>query len=76
MVINCCELKWLTYLLCDLRVSQFNATPLFCDNQDVLHVSTNPVFHEQIKHIKIGCHFVRDEFQAQRMSLPYILTTT
>lgn len=69
-----CELKCPYYLLKDLRVPQSSPTPLFCDNQTVLHISSNPVFHQHTKHIEIDCHFVRNEFQASRVTPTYIPT--
>ncbi|RVX04557.1 Retrovirus-related Pol polyprotein from transposon TNT 1-94 [Vitis vinifera] len=53
------ELFWLRWLLKDLGVSTSSATPLYCDNQSVIHIAHNDVFHERTKHIEIDCHFIR-----------------
>ena len=37
------ELLWLRWLLTDLRVSTSSATPLYCDNQSVIHIAHNDV---------------------------------
>ena len=52
------ELLWLRWLLKDLDVSTSSATPLYYDNQSVIHIANNDVFHEQTKHIEINCHFI------------------
>lgn len=75
MVVTCCELKCLRYLLKDLRIPQLSLIPLFCNNQATLHISSNPIFHECTKHINIDRHFVRDEFQASHVTQSYIPTS-
>ena len=53
------KLIWLRWLLKDLGVSTSSATPLYCDNQNAIHIAHNDVFHERTKHIEIDCHFIR-----------------
>ena len=53
------ELLWLQWLLQDLGVSTSFATSLYCDNQSIIHITHNDVFHERTKHIEIDCHFIR-----------------
>ena len=40
------ELLWLRWLLKDLGVSTSSITSLYCDNQSVIHIAHNDVFHE------------------------------
>ena len=53
------KLLWLRWLLKDLGVSTSSATSLSCDNQSVIHIAHNDIFHERTKHIEIDCHFIR-----------------
>ncbi|KAL0349687.1 UNVERIFIED_CONTAM: Retrovirus-related Pol polyprotein from transposon RE1 [Sesamum radiatum] len=64
-----CELQWISYLLCDLRIDVPTPIPVFCDNQAAIQIVANPVFHERTKHLEIDCHLVRDKFKA-RFVLP------
>lgn len=62
------ELKWFTYLLCDLHVPVALPISFWCDNQAALYITSNPVFHERTKHIEMDCHVVRDAFKAGLIS--------
>ena len=59
MTLATCELIWLKHLLQELRVGKDEQMELIYDNQAALHISSNPVFHERTKHIKVDCHFIR-----------------
>ena len=39
------ELLWLRWLFKDLGVSTFSATPLYCDNQSVIHIVHNYYYY-------------------------------
>ena len=44
------ELLWLRWIIKDLGVSTSSTTPLYCDNQNAIHIAHNDVFHEWTKH--------------------------
>jgi len=77
-----CKLIWLKQFLnnCNLEIIQMT---LICDNQVALHISSNLVFHEWTRHIKIDNHFIREktisrdiktEFVNSNYQLAYIFT--
>ena len=36
---------------------------LYCDDQVVVHIVKNSVFHQQTKHVEVNCHLVRHEIE-------------
>ncbi|XP_042426160.1 uncharacterized mitochondrial protein AtMg00810-like [Zingiber officinale] len=48
-----CEIVWLRWLLADIGVFLQKPTALHCDNQSVIQIARNTVFHERTKHIEI-----------------------
>lgn len=56
-----CEGKWIIYLLQDFHIKHYSPILIYRDNKQVLHIATNPVFHERTKHIEIDYHIVREK---------------
>jgi hypothetical protein len=54
-VAECC---WLRQLLQELHLSIPSATVVYCDNVSAISMTSNPVHHRRMKHIKIDIHFV------------------
>eukprot|EP00253_Pinus_taeda_P036726 PITA_36726 len=70
-----CEAVWLRRMLADVHVSQTGPTSLFCDNQGVLKLAKNPVFHERTKHVETHCHYIRQLVEDESVQLRYVPTT-
>lgn len=69
-----CEAVWLRRMISDIQMSQAGPTPLFCDNQGVLKLAKNPVFHERTKHVELHCHFIRKLVEDGSVDLQYVPT--
>lgn len=57
-----------------LGAPETGPTTLFCDNQSMLKIVRNPIFHEQTKHIEVQRHYIRDHVQQQNIQLQYCST--
>ena len=53
MAVATCEFIWIKQLLLELKFRNTQQMKLCCDNQEALHIASNPVFHERTKHIVI-----------------------
>jgi hypothetical protein len=54
------EACWLYQLLQELHVPLSKSTLVYCDNINVVYLSTNPVQQQRTKHIEIDLHFIRE----------------
>jgi len=68
------ELAWLSQLLHEFNVEDITPIPLKCDNQAVIYITKNPVFHERTKHIELDCHYVRQHLMEGFISLSHVST--
>ena len=55
-------------------MQQTKPVPLLCDNQGVMKLAKNPVFHENTKHVDIHCHFIRKLVEDGSIELQYCPT--
>ena len=65
------ELTWIQALLTELHIS-FNTPVLYCDNQSVVSIAHNPVFHGRTKHMEIDVFFVREKVLTKQLSVLHI----
>ncbi|CAA7032147.1 unnamed protein product [Microthlaspi erraticum] len=70
-----CELLWLQQVLTDLKIEVVTTAKLFCDNKSVMHIATNPVFHERTKHIEVDCHTIREQVKKGFILLMHVNTS-
>lgn len=53
------EAVWLQGLLQEIHLLESKVV-VYSDNQSVIHLSKNPVYHEHTKHVDVRYHYVRD----------------
>jgi hypothetical protein len=68
------ELMWLHALLRELHVSFPTSAHLWCDNMGAKYLSSNPIFHGHMKHIKVDYHFIRDQVMKRLLDVRFIST--
>ncbi|GBL90669.1 Retrovirus-related Pol polyprotein from transposon TNT 1-94 [Araneus ventricosus] len=54
------EAIWLNKIVTDIGLSHIKTIPVHCDNNGVINLSKNNMYHARSKHIDIQHHFVRE----------------
>ena len=72
MTLATCELIWLRFLLQELKFGNDEQMKLICNNQVVLHIAFNLVFHERTKHIEVDCHFIKEKIASRCMTTSFV----
>jgi len=60
-LLTCDLIIWLIQILKELKFEESSQMHLVCDNQVVLDIVSNLIFHERSKHIGMNCHFIREK---------------
>ena len=63
-------------LLHELHCPLRRATIVYCDNVSAIYLSTNPIQHQQTKHVEIDLHFVRDHVALGEVRILHVPTTS
>ncbi len=70
----CKHIVWLRRLLRELEIPQEKPSIMYEDNQACIKMIENPVISERNKHIEIDCHFIRDHYNMENISITHIGT--
>ena len=70
-----CEIIQLKQILADLHILHPQPVKLYYNNKIAIHFTSNPIFHERTKHIKIDCHLIREKLQDGIIQTFHIPTT-
>ena len=68
------EAIWLRRFMAELDVQQQHATVIYDDNQGAIAITKNPIHHDRTKHIDVQYHFVREQVEANTVTLKYLPT--
>jgi hypothetical protein len=70
------EACWLRQLLVELCSPLSRATLVYCNNVNIVYLSTNPVQHQRTKHVEIDFHFVREHVDVGAVRVFHIPSTS
>ncbi|GJX73279.1 putative ribonuclease H-like domain-containing protein [Tanacetum coccineum] len=71
---NCCgQVLWVQNQLLDYGFNFMN-TKIHIDNESIICIVKNPVYHSKTKHIEIRHHFIRDCYEKKLISVEKIHT--
>ncbi|GJQ92721.1 hypothetical protein Tco_0003860 [Tanacetum coccineum] len=71
---NCCgQVLWIQNQMLDFGFNFMN-TKIYIDNESIICIVKNPVFHSKTKHIEIRHHFIRDSYEKKLIQVIKIHT--
>ena len=66
------ELCWVCSLLSKLCINLASPPVVYYDNVSATQLSSNLVFHSQMKHVAVDYHFLRDQVQSGALRVAYV----
>jgi hypothetical protein len=71
---SCCpQIQWIVHIIRDFGVI-FERVSLMCDNNSVISIAKNAVFHKRMRHLERRHHFLRDHIEKGEIEMRYIDT--
>jgi hypothetical protein len=67
---------WLRQLLQELHAPLMKSTLVYYNNVSTVYVSTNPIQHQRMKHVKINLHFLREHVAIGDVRILHVPTTS
>ncbi|KAE8701726.1 Proteasome subunit alpha type-6 [Hibiscus syriacus] len=69
------ETTWVDAVLSDLGVAKHKIPIVWCDNNNVVAMTANPIYHAKSKHIELDVHFVREKVALKQVLVNYVPET-
>ncbi len=64
---------WLQRLLIELNlIKSIEPMIISCDNQSIIKLSNNPIFHARTKHIQLHHHYIQKQVQNGVMKITHV----
>lgn len=68
------ELTWIIYLYWEIGIPLAQPPQILSDNLSALHMTINPIFHAQPKHIELDYHFIREKVVDGALVTKFVLS--
>nr|GEV57418.1 putative ribonuclease H-like domain-containing protein [Tanacetum cinerariifolium] len=70
---SCCgHVLWIQNQMLDYGLNFMN-TKIYIDNESIICIVKNPVFHSKTKHIEIRHHFIRDSYEKKLIQMGFVM---
>jgi hypothetical protein len=61
------ECTWLWRLYEEIKILNSEPIVIFCNNQSIMKIVRNLVFHAHMKHIEVHYHYIREKLENEKV---------